>query len=293
MNWLDNISNSLSSVITIPSDYIKLIFLTIISIVIIKFLRTVVIDIYIKTHKSARDKYIYNKKSQIFSNILISVAIILIWESHIKSFMTLISVISAAVTLSLRELIINFFAGIYIRINKPFVLEDRVEINGLKGDVVNINSNSFYLLEIGDRVNGEQSTGRIVHVPNSLIFTYPLKNYVKAFKYIWNEITIKLELDSDVVKAKEIIYKIIKQDNVIKETPDKMESQVSDASTDYRIYFNNLKPIIYTSVVNDHIELYIRYLVHPKKSRDIEDGIWTDILKEYKNGNIVLYKGII
>ena len=68
-----------------------------------------------------------------------------------------------------------------------------------------------------------------------------------------------------------------------------METQVNDASTDYRIYFNNLEPIIYTEIVDSHIELYIRYLVHPKKARDVENSIWLDIINEYKNGNIKIY----
>ena len=211
--------------------------------------------------KSSRKKYLFNKKVQLISSIVVSLFLVLIWESHIKNLITLISFISAGITIALREIILNFFAGIYIRLNKPFTLEDRIEINGLKGDVVNINTTNFEVLEIGDRVNGEQSTGRIVHVPNSLVFSHPLKNYVKAFKYIWNEITVKIDLDSDIKKTKRLLYKIVKKNSVIKEIPNKMETQVHDASADYRIYFNNLEPIIYTSVVDEHIELYIRYLL--------------------------------
>ena len=47
-----------------------------------------------------------------------------------------------------------------------------------------------------------------------------------------------------------------------KRIPQKMETEMEDISLDYRIYFNKLKPIIYTSVVDDHIELSIRFLRH-------------------------------
>ena len=69
-----------------------------------------------------------------------------------------------------------------------------------------------------------------------------------------------------------------------------MENEVNDASMEYRIYFNNLDPIIYIDVVEEHIELYLRFLVHPKKKRNIENSIWLDILKSYKEGKIELYK---
>jgi small-conductance mechanosensitive channel len=232
----------------------------------------------------------YNKKGSSFATFVTIVLLTLVWSDYLKNFLTLITFISTAITLSLKDIIFNFFSGIYIKTSKLFELEDRIEINGLKGDVVNINKTGFDLLEIGDRVNGEQSTGRIVHVPNSIIFTYPVKNYVKAFKYIWDEIKINIPLEADVYKTKKELYRIIKKNSIVRNIPNKMESEVNDASAEYRIYFNNLEPIIYVDVVDSHIELYLRFLVHPKKQRNIENSIWLDILNSYKEGKIELYK---
>lgn len=292
MIWLGNLSKYIEDITSIPAEYIKLTSITLISIIAINIIKIICFKVYLGTTQDSKDRYLFNRKLQMIVNILILVAILVIWGSYIKNFITLISFISAGITISLREVIVNFFAGAYIRVNKPFVLEDRIEINNIKGDVVNINASSFDILEIGDRVNAEQSTGRIVHIPNSMVFTYPVKNYVKAFKYIWHEITVKIPIDSDVMQTKTLIYKIVKRNSIIKRTPNKMETQINSASTDYRIYFNNLDPIIYTAIVDDHIELYIRYLVHPKKVRTVEDAIWLDIIKAYKNDNIELHKGI-
>ena len=158
------------------------------------------------------------------------------------------------------------------------------------GDVINLNNLSFEILEVINEDGKHQSSGKIIHLPNSSIFKEALTNQTKAFKYIWNEITVKVTLDSDISRIKGLLYKIVRKNSVIKEIPKKMESQIDDASTEYRIYFNNLEPIIYTAIVDDHVELYIRYLVHPKKSRNVENLIWLDILKEYKNKRITLYK---
>ena len=292
MKWISDLSIFIEEVTSIPSEYIKLISMTFISIAAIKLIKFISFKIYIKTHKDAKDIYLYNKKIQVMNFILILVAITFIWESQIKNFITLISFISAGFAIALREIILNFFAGIYIRVSKPFVLEDRIEINNLKGDVVNINASSFDILEIGDRVNGEQSTGRIARIPSSMVFLHPVKNYVKAFKYIWTELTVKVTLESDIYETKALLYKIIKKNSIIQDIPDKMKSEVTNSSTSFRIYFNNLKPIIYTAIVDDHIELYLRYLVHPKKSRNVENTIWLDIINEYKNDKIKLYKQI-
>ena len=45
------------------------------------------------------------------------------------------------------------------------------------GSPVDIRIFQFSLLEIGNWVNADQSTGRIVHEPNALVFTEPLSNY--------------------------------------------------------------------------------------------------------------------
>ena len=290
MKYLQSFCNYIESVTTIKSNYIYLIIVSLIIIFVIKGIRYVLLKISFKKNLNSKEKYMYNKKGSAIATTVTLILLSLVWIDYLKNFITFITFISTAITLSLKDIIFNFFSGIYIKTSKLFSLEDRIEINGLKGDVVNINKTGFDLLEIGDRVNGEQSTGRIVHVPNSIVFSYPVKNYVKAFKYIWDEIKINIPLDSDVYKVKKELYKIIKRNSVIRNIPNKMESEVNDASTDYRIYFNNLDPIIYIEIVDSHIELYLRFLVHPKKKRNVENSIWLDILKSNKEGKIELYK---
>ncbi len=280
----------LENITTIKSENIYLVIISIIIVAVVTLIRHVLFKISLRRKLNAKEKYMYNKKGSTIATVTICILLALVWIDYLKNFITFITFISTAITLSLKDFIFNFFSGIYIRTSKIFSLEDRIEVNGLKGDVVNINKTGFDLLEIGDRVNGEQSTGRIVHVPNSIVFSYPVKNYVKAFKYIWDEIKINIPLDSDVYKVKKELYKIIKRNSVIRNIPNKMESEVNDASTDYRIYFNNLDPIIYIEIVDSHIELYLRFLVHPKKKRNVENSIWLDILKSNKEGKIELYK---
>lgn len=290
MNYLKDICKYIGDAVMINDDYIYLILVSIIIVVIVRLVRTIILKLSFKKNLNSKEKYLYNKNGSEISSIIILILLVLVWIDYLKDFLTLITFISTAITLSLKDIIFNFFSGIYVRTSKVFSLEDRIEINGLKGDVVNMNKTGFDLLEIGDRVNGEQSTGRIVHVPYSLVFNYPVKNYIKAFKYIWDELKISIPLDADVTKTKRELYRIVKKNNIIREIPDKMEHEVSDASAEYRIYFNNLEPIIYIEVVDSHIELYLRYLVHPKKQRNVENSIWLDILKSNNEGKIELYK---
>lgn len=154
----------------------------------------------------------------------------------------------------------------YIYKNKKiFKIEDRIEINGIKGDVMKISTLEFEILEVSNKEENGQSTGIVITFPNSIVFTQPVKNYTKGFKYIWNEMVIKVPLDCDLIKTKQEIYKIINSSEIVKAIPKKMKNQISNLTNDYRIYYNQYEPIIYTKVVDDHIELSLRYLIHPKK----------------------------
>ena len=148
---------------------------------------------------------------------------------------------------------------------------------------------SFKVLEIGNRLNGEQSSGIIVNIPNSKIFSEALKNYTTAFKYIWSEMIVNIDFEADIDKNKKKLYEIVNKNEVIKSIPKKMDRAIDEACGTYRIYYNNLKPIIYTEYKDDHIELTIRFLVHPKKERNVINDLWINIIKEAQKGNINLY----
>lgn len=292
MNWINVLSQNLEVILGIDEKYINLTLLTIIAYIIYKLAKAILAKITIKAVNDPRKKYNTNRRIQITLGIIFTIVIMWIWEAYITQFITLISFITAGVTIALKEVIANFFGGIYIKIAKPFELEDRIEIKGVKGDIVNINMMSFEILEIGDRVNSEQSTGRIVHIPNLVIFTDPVKNYVKAFKYIWDEFTVKIPADSDIDNVKEILYRIMNSNELIKSIPKKMEDQIEDASLEYRLYFNNFRPIVYSELEDNHINLYMRYLVHPKQTRIVQNEITEEIIKAANEKEIILFEEV-
>lgn len=289
MKIIHEISQYLETNIGFNSENVELIIFTILIFAFFAFLKAIVRLVYSKADVSDKKKYFRNRVMKIVLTILSFISVIILWGHKISGIVTAITFLSTGVAIAVREIIFDFFAGIYIGWKRPFELEDRIEIDEIKGDVINIKALGFEVLEVGGRIDAEQSTGRIVHIPNSFIFTKSLKNYTKAFKYIWDELTINISLDSDIEETKNILYDIMENNEILKETPKKMEDAVSDIIFDYRIYYNYLDPIIYTKIVNSHVELSLRYIVHPKKARIVQDEIYLKVLEEYKNGNIKLY----
>lgn len=272
------------------NEYFVLIIISIIVIIGIKVINKIINKIYRLDEHSGKNMFTFRERTNIFANIIIVILLFSIWEGHLKNIVTIISFVVGATTLAIREVILNLTAGLYIKVSKPFKVEDRIEIDNIKGDVVLISALSFKVLELKDRLNGEQSSGIIVNIPNSKIFSNSLKNYTTAFKYIWSELVIPVSIDSDINKTKRILYSIVNKNEVIKSIPKKMDKAIDESKGQYRIYYNNLKPIIYTEYKDNHIEFTIRFLVHPKKERNVINDLWIKILECNKESVINLYK---
>ena len=136
------------------------------------------------------------------------------------------------------------------------------------------------MLEIGNWVDADQSTGRIVYIPNGKVFIVPQTNYTSGFDYIWNEISVRITFESDHLKAKTILQEIT---NVkAKNFSDDVEKEILEASKTYLIYYKNLTPKVDTKVKDFGIQLTIRYLCNPRKRRISEHEIWEEIIARFK-----------
>ena len=80
---------------------------------------------------------------------------------------------------------------------RPFTVGDRIEVDGSAGDVIDVSLFQFTMLEIGNWVDADQSTGRIIHVPNRFAFNKSLANFTQSFGFIWNEANVLITFESD------------------------------------------------------------------------------------------------
>ena len=237
-------------------------------------------------YKSSKNVIYLYKVRKIISYTIIFTALIfsfLVWFENIKSVSTFFGLVSAGVAIALKDLIVNIAGWLFIIWRKPFQVGDRIEIGNNSGDVIDLRIFQFTLLEIGNWVDGDQSTGRIIHLPNYKVFNEPLSNYSKGFKYIWDEILVIITFESNWQKAKKILHTIAEKhtEHLSKEA----EEQVKEAAKKFMIFYNNLTPTVYTDVKENGIQISIRYLCEPKRRRIATQEIWEDILLEFDKNN--------
>ena len=162
---------------------------------------------------------------------------------------------------------------------RPFQVGDRIQLGNHAGDVIDLRIFQFTLMEIGNWVDAEQSTGRILHIPNGQVFSDVLANYSKGFQYIWNEVPVLVTFESNWKKAKEILLRIgVKHAEHLSKTA---EQRVKKASMKFMIFYSKLTPTVYTCVKDCGVLLTIRYLCEPRRRRGSEQAIWEEILEEF------------
>lgn len=283
---LNKIILTISNILALDYKLTSLLIYSIIAGILIKGLSIILKFINKKINLNEKQIYLINKRNKTILTIIFLIMLTIIWRELLKNIITFISFMSAAITLAAREIIYNYFSGIYIKIVKPIKIEDRIKLNDYLGDVININNLNFEILEVNE--NTKQSTGKIIHIPNSLVFSSPLINYNKGFKYIWDEITISIDINNDIENAKNILLKLISTNSIIKDIPKKMKKEVEKSKNEYRIYYNNYAPIIYTKIEENKCLLTARFLIHPKKQRTVESELYNNIIKIFKQNNITL-----
>ena len=238
--------------------------------------------IWYKTEE-IRIRYQWRRATNYFFLLLVLFFIGMIWIKQFRSFGTFLGLLSAGIAIALKDPLTNMAGWIFIKTRKPFRIGDRIEIEGMAGDVIDIHIFRFTILELRNWVDADQTTGRLIHIPNGKIFTQALANYHAGFSYIWNEIPVLVTFESNWQKAKQLLLEII--NNQADKISGAMEKEMKEASKKYLIHYNILTPTVYTSVKDFGVMLTIRYLCQPRNRRGTEQKIWENILTEFAKCN--------
>jgi len=202
-----------------------------------------------------------------------------LWFEGVQSIATFLGLVTAGLAIALKDPVQNLAAWLFIVSRRPFEVGDRVQVGAHAGDVIDLRLFHFTINEIGAWVQADQASGRIIHIPNGRIFTEPVVNYDKGFKYIWNEVPVLVTMETNWKKAKEILTGIAVRH--AEHLTAQAERDLLAASQQYLINYKKLTPIVYTKVVDSGVQLTIRYLIEPRKRRGTEHAIWEDVLTEF------------
>jgi len=274
VEWLLNSFSDLNLELrTIEEEFVQ----TLAIIIALGLLRWLIILIVNYETKNPQIRYWWRKASTYLVVILGVLLLWRIWIGAAQATATFLGLFSAGLAIALQGPITDIAGWLFLLIRRPFEVGDRVQIGQHAGDVIDIRLFQFSLLEIGNWVDADQSTGRILDVPNRKIFNEVLANYTQGFEYIWNEIPVLITFESDWEQAKRLLQEIV--DRHAGDTSQAAALQVQRASRRYLIRYSKFTPIVYTKKSTSGVLLSIRYLCQARRRRSSEEEIWEDVLR--------------
>ena len=252
---------------------------TLLVLLLLGVLRRVAFHLVHRRVEDIRDQYQWRKWISAGSVVIGVLLVGRVWLAEFGAVATFLGLVSAGIAIALKDPLTNVAGWLFIVGRRPFVAGDRIRVSEHTGDVIDQRLFQFTLLEVGTVTGAEQSTGRIVHVPNSKVFTDPIVNYNRGFEYIWNEIAVPITFESNWREAKRMLLEIA--DERAEPLSEDAERRVRRAAQSYMIFYSNLTPTVYTTVRPYGVELTIRYLVEPRRRRGSEQTLWEAILDAF------------
>jgi small-conductance mechanosensitive channel len=276
---MDPILEWLGRAVSPPYDLESRLLATLVAFVIFWIVRFLALRTLYRRVEDARALYQWRKTITYITVLLAFLVIGRIWIQGFASLSTFLGLLSAGLAVALQDPIVNLAGWLFIMFRKPFDVGDRIQIGEYRGDVIDLRIFQFTLMEVGNWVEADQSTGRVIHIPNGKIFREAQANYSKGFQYIWNEIAVLVTFESDWKKAKSILLEIAKRH--AEHLSRAAEEKLRHAARKFMILYTHMTPVVYTSVADSGVLLTIRYLCEPRKRRGTTQEIWEDILEAF------------
>ncbi|HZE21918.1 MAG TPA: mechanosensitive ion channel domain-containing protein [Desulfobaccales bacterium] len=203
----------------------------------------------------------------------------LVFKDRLGGLTIAFGVAGAGIAFALQEVIVSLAGWVAIVFGSFFATGDRIQLGGIKGDVIDIGVIRTTLMEVGEWVKGDLFTGRIVRVANSFVFKEPVFNYSADFPFLWDEITVPVTYASDYRLAREILERIIHE--VIDEYSAFAKRSWKTVVKKYMIEEAMIDPVVTMACTDNWIEFTVRYITDYKLRRATKNRLFGLILEEF------------
>lgn len=227
---------------------------------------------------SEDDKAISKKRIRDYGRILLMIALFSLWFSQLQAVFVSLLAFAAAIVLAFKEVIMCITGGIVNRINKPFKNGDRIEVDGIRGFVLEKTMTATRVLELGPERSSQQTTGNIITIPNSVFLTKSAVNESYFHNYSIRTFTLSPVIGIDLELSEKALIAISK--SISSSYLDSARESISNFCKKEGIHIPSIEPRIkiLLSELNE-AKLLLKMPVHNKNVGDIEQKLFREYHK--------------
>ncbi|TQV83765.1 mechanosensitive ion channel domain-containing protein [Denitrobaculum tricleocarpae] len=132
---------------------------------------------------------------------LLVIGLLVIWLGQLQNLLLSLTAVTVAIVIATKELLMCI-SGFVLRTGASvFSIGDRVEVDGIRGEVTDHSVLSTTLLELAPASQGDGYSGRTVVLPNSVFLQHPVRNENFSPSFALHSFDITLETRVNVAMA--------------------------------------------------------------------------------------------
>jgi small-conductance mechanosensitive channel len=229
-----------------------------------------------------RDALFVARRVGAYLTVLAVIVVIAVYFlEDLKSVAAVLGIAGAAVIIALGDLCSSFAGWFVISASRKVRVGDRVEIDGHRGDVVDIQLLRTTLLELNSWLGVDEPTGRVLVIPNSFIFKSPVLNYSTVHPFVWGKLDITVTYETPAADAEALLMRVLTEETkeefaAAGRGKDLLEKHYG---ADHRQYF---EPRIHSVIADSGITYSLFYMCHLRKVSATRDRLNRRIIQAFQ-----------
>ena len=220
-----------------------------------------------------------------------SVLVAGVWLEELTTVGLVLTGVLAGLFIGLREVFLGLMGRVVLAIVHPYRIGDRICINNVCGDVINLGLLYTWVFDNGGVDGSQPSSGRVLTFPHAWLFQYPIANASQMRGYVWDEIALDIPGDAPLAG-------IMSSIEAAAETLGKADlgparRAAARIKRDFAVLLPPLEPKVYVALPSDgvtgsppRVRLTVRYIVPTRTLSDRRHQLTLAILPILREAGI-------
>lgn len=254
---------------------------TVIAIIVILISYLLVKKLWLQNIQSHRLQQKYKNRLRYIFCVIFLLLLARIWIEGFTHLLTILGLVSAALVITNKETIMNFFGWLIIIWRELFIEGDLIKIQQYRGYVKSLGVLYFTLHEVSNSYNG-YTTGKVIRIPNGLITNNAIINMSQTQDLLEQMLEFRFHKVSDVEQSIQIFKN--KVDNIIfdyyKDNEQYSQSYFKKNNKEITSMHLNSRILIQPKLDNEmYIDCVIYYYCFMEDAEKLQQKIYLNIIE--------------
>jgi len=228
-----------------------------------------------------RDRlFIARRLGRYITLLIIFGVVVSFFFEDLRPFATTLGIAGAALVIALQDLCSAFAGWFVIVASRKVRVGDRIEVDGHRGDVLDIQLLRTTLVEVRNWLNEDEPTGRVIVLPNSYIFKNTLINFTHVHPYIWDRLDITVTYETPWREAEALLRRVLEEET--REEFDGARRGGGEMQNLYGIADSVYEPRLYSVIADSGILFRLLFVSHYRRVSVTRDRLNVRILAEFE-----------